>query len=105
MNSFSRRLAIALIALGLASPVLAAEVDRREAHQQARVAQGVQSGQLTPAETARLERKEAAIDREVRRERAENGGPLTPAERARVDRQQDRLSRQIYRAKHDGQRM
>jgi hypothetical protein len=83
----------------------AAEADRREAHQQARIAQGLQGGQLTPAETVRVERKEASIHREIRRERAANGGHLTPAERARVDRQQDRLSRQIYRAKHDGQRM
>jgi len=95
----------AVLVLGLTSPTLAAEVDRREARQQARIADGIQSGQLTPGETARLERGEAAIHREVRRERAENGGHLTPAERARVNRQQDAMSRQIYRAKHNDRRM
>jgi hypothetical protein len=95
----------AILALGLTSPALAAEVDRRETRQQARIAEGIQSGQLTPGETARLERKEAAVHREIRRERAENGGHLTPADRARVNRQQDAMSRQIYRAKHNDRRM
>lgn len=95
----------AILLLALSSPTLAAEVDRREARQQARIAKGVQSGELTPGETARLERREAAIHREIGRERAENGGHLTPAERARVNRQQDAMSRQIYRAKHNDRRM
>jgi hypothetical protein len=95
------RLAAALLVLGLAAPSLAAEVDRRQARQQARIAEGVEGGALTPGETARLERKEAHVRREIRRDRAADGGTLTPAERARVDRQEDRLSRQIYREKHD----
>ncbi len=103
MSHLVNRLAAAVLAIAVATPTLAAEVDRRERRQQERIAQGVQSGQLTPRETARLERKEARIDREVRRDRAANGGTLTPAERARVNRQQDRVSRQIYREKHDAQ--
>jgi hypothetical protein len=95
----------AVLVLSATSPALSAEVDRREANQQGRIAQGVRSGELTPRETARLERQEARIHREIRRERAANGGALTPAERARVNRQQDRLSRRIYRAKHDGRTM
>ena len=61
-------------------------------------------GEIEPRETARLERKEARIHREITSERAANGGALTPAERARIDRQQNRVSRQIYRQKHDAQR-
>jgi hypothetical protein len=95
--------ALLLGAAVLSSTALGAEVDRREARQQARIAQGVKSGQLTPRETARLETREAHIDGEVARERAANGGHLTPAERARVNRQQDRLSGAIYRQKHDAQ--
>jgi hypothetical protein len=98
--AFGKVLAAVLV-LATASPALSAEVDRREANQQGRIAQGAGSGQLTPGETARLERREARIHREVRRERALNGGTLTPAERARVNRQQNRLSRRIYRAKHN----
>ncbi len=105
MNAAAVRIAAALLALGLAVPAFAAEVDRRQVNQQGRIAEGVESGQLTPRETARLERKEARIRHEIRRDRAENGGTLTPAERARVNRQENRVSRQIYRQKHDRQRM
>ena len=79
----------------------AAEVDRREDRQQERIGQGVESGQLTPSETARLERQEQRIDNQVTAERAANGGHLTPAERAQVNREQNRESRRIYAAKHN----
>ena len=79
----------------------AAEVDRREDRQQERIGQGVESGQLTPSETARLERQEQRIDNQVTAERAANGGHLTPAERAQVKREQNRESRRIYAAKHN----
>ncbi len=105
MKTLLARIAVAAVALSLTVPALAAEVDRREARQQARIADGVQSGELTPRETARLERKEARIDREIKHDRAANGGTLTPAERRSINRQQNRVSRQIYRNKHDAQRM
>ena len=77
-----KRIVMAVFAavLGVSLAAGAAEVDRREQRQQERIAQGVQSGQLTPRETARLERKEARIDREIKRDRAANGGTVTPAE-------------------------
>ena len=103
MSPLASRLAAALLAVAVATPALAAEVDRREARQQERIGEGVESGQLTPRETVRLEHKEARIDREVKADRAANGGTLTPAEKARVNRQQDHLSRKIYREKHDAQ--
>jgi hypothetical protein len=77
------------------------EVGKR-AKQQDRIAQGVKSGQLTAGEAANLERKEAAIHREVRNDRAANGGTLTQQERRQVNRQQNRLSHQIYNKKHNG---
>src|SRR2546430_16648473 len=77
--------------------------DRATLQQQERIAQGVKSGQLTAGEASRLEGREAAIHREIRHDRAENGGTLTPAERRRVNRQENRTSRSIYRQKHDAQ--
>jgi len=77
------------------------EIGQRKENQQDRIAQGVQSGQLTAGETANLEKKEAAINAETRADRAANGGKLTPAEKAQVNRQQNRLSRQIYQDKHN----
>jgi hypothetical protein len=79
------------------------EVGQRERNQQERIAQGVKSGQLTAGEASRLEGREAHINREIRRDRAENGGTLTPAERRRINRQENRTSRAIYRQKHDAQ--
>ena len=105
MASTYGKLLAAALAASLSVPALAAEVDRRQANQQARIADGVESGQLTPRETARLERKEAKIRREIRRDRAANGGTLTPAEKAKINREENRTSRQIYRAKHDDQHM
>ena len=81
----------------------AGRIKRRAENQQDRIAQGVKSGELTARETARLERREARLNHEVRDMREDNGGHLTPREKARVNRQQNRLSRQIYRQKHDAQ--
>ena len=79
----------------------AQEVKARQENQQDRIAQGVQSGQLTAGETANLEHKEANLNREVHQDRLANGGNLTNKEKAQINRQQNRLSRQIYRKKHN----
>jgi hypothetical protein len=75
----------------------------RKQNQQKRIAQGVKSGELTPRETARLERNESKINKEVRRDRKANGGNLTNKEKAQVNRQQNKVSKEIYNQKHDGQ--
>jgi len=76
-------------------------IGQRKENQQDRIAQGVKSGQLTAGETAHLESKEAALNRETRNMRAANGGTLTAQDKAKVTRQQNRLSRQIYDKKHN----
>jgi hypothetical protein len=76
-------------------------VNAREGNQQARIAQGVKSGQLTPGETSHLENKEARINNEVHNDRAANGGKLTPQEKAQVNHQQNQASRDINRDKHN----
>ena len=90
-----------LVVSALSSLALAAEVDRREARQQERIGEGVESGQLTPGETARLEHQEKRIDNQIKTERAENGGHLTAGERRQINREQNRESRRIYAAKHN----
>jgi hypothetical protein len=74
--------------------------DRREDQQQ-RIANGVQSGQLTAGETKRLEAREASLNHEIKADRQANGGKLTPQERRQVNRQQNNLSRSIYADKHN----
>jgi hypothetical protein len=84
-----------------APPQKEGRIQRRKENQQARIAQGAASGQLTAGETANLERKEAGLNREIRSDRKANGGTLTPQERQQINRQQNHLSRNIYRDKHN----
>jgi len=77
------------------------EIGERKENQQDRIANGVANGSLSPHETANLERKEAAINRETRRDRIRNGGNLTNKQKVKINRQQNRLSRNIYRDKHN----
>jgi hypothetical protein len=74
--------------------------DRRQDQQQ-RIANGVQSGQLTAGETKRLETREAGLNHEIKADRRANGGKLTAQERRQVNRQQNNLSRSIYADKHN----
>jgi hypothetical protein len=89
------------------APAAAAEkktdpsIPERKENQQDRIANGVKSGQLTPGETANLEKKEAAINKETSADRAANGGKLTSAEKAQVNKQQNQVSKQIYTDKHN----
>jgi hypothetical protein len=62
----------------------------------------VATGKLTPREAARLERKEAKVDRHIAK--AEADGKVTKKEAAKIEREQDRESRRIRRQKHDGQK-
>jgi hypothetical protein len=79
-------------------------IQKRKERQQHRIAEGIESGQLTAGETARLEKKETRLNREVRDMREDNGGRLTAKNRRIINRQQNRLSRDIYREKHDGEK-
>jgi len=91
-----------LIIVGaLAVSLPAATINQRRANQQNRIAQGVQSGQLTARETSHLEGREAHLNREIHRDKALNGGHLTSAERVHIQHQQNRISRSIYRDKHN----
>jgi hypothetical protein len=77
------------------------DVNQRRENQQDRIAQGVQSGSLTAGETANLEKKEAAVNHEVRADRSLNGGHLTGQEKRIVNGQQNNLSKQVYNDKHN----
>jgi hypothetical protein len=77
------------------------DVNQRRENQQDRIAQGVQSGSLTAGEAANLEKKEAAVNQEVRADRSLNGGHLTGQEKQIVNGQQNNLSKQVYNDKHN----
>lgn len=77
------------------------EVGQRRENQQDRIAQGMRSGQLTPGESARLERQQQSINREDAHMRSENDGKLTGADRRALNQRQNRASNNIYNKKHN----
>lgn len=77
------------------------QTGKRRYDQQQRIANGVQSGQLTSGETSNLEHKEANLNHQIATDRAGDGGKLTSAEKAQINREQNGLSRQIYKDKHN----
>ncbi|MDR7093485.1 hypothetical protein [Hydrogenophaga laconesensis] len=94
--------ATAALAQGLTAGALQAErVDNRQDRQEARIEQGVASGELTRRETARLDAREARITR--MEHRAEADGKVTGREAVRLERAQDKASRRIALQKHDRQ--
>ena len=76
-------------------------INQRKGDQQGRIASGVNSGQLTPGETSRLEHQEAGINHEERGMRAQDNGHLTKQDRQTIHSQQNQESRRIYRDKHN----
>jgi hypothetical protein len=77
------------------------EVNTREGIQQQRIANGVQSGKLTPQQTSNLEKREATVQNRERKDMAKNNGHLTRGEQRRINRQQNRISKSIYKDKHE----
>lgn len=73
---------------------------QRNINQQNRIEQGIQSGQLTNKEAARLERGQARVDRAEARAGAD--GHVTRREQARIQHRDNVQSRHIYKEKHNG---
>ena len=99
-------LAVALVAVPASSFAQTTYTHRhhiaeRKTNQQARIAQGDRSGQLTPHETSHLEHHEAAINHEEHGMRAADNGHLTASDRHTLARQQNRDSARIYADKHN----
>jgi len=99
--------ALAILALPVAAqnsqsaPVTGESIQQRKENQQDRIANGVQSGQLTAGETTNLEKKESSLNQEERDMRKLDNGKLTSADKSTLNQQQNQLSRQIYKDKHN----
>src|SRR5438445_13861098 len=77
-------------------------VNARLVRQQARINQGIKSGELTRGEAKNLELREANIAIDAKIDRAENGGKLTPAAHRNLEKRLNRESVRIYGKKHNG---
>jgi len=95
-------LAVAMLA-ALSLPAFAQNttpgIDQRQNNQERRIEQGVRSGQLTPRETARLERGQARIRQMERQALAD--GHVSRRERAAIDQAQERQNQLIAQLKHN----
>jgi hypothetical protein len=97
-------LLVAALAAVLALPAFAQStpvVDQRQINQEARIQQGVASGELTAREAARLERGQDRIERMEANAKAD--GVVTKKERAQLQHAQNVQSQRIARQKHDRQ--
>ena len=76
-------------------------LDKREANQQRRIDEGVKSGQLTPQEATRLQKRQDRLTANEARAKAD--GVVTNKERAHLQAEANRNSRVIAHEKHDRQ--
>ena len=74
-------------------------VERRDAWNDRRIANGTRDGSLTPHEANRLDRGQNRVDRYEARARSD--GQVTPYERGRINQMQNDQSRSIYQARHN----
>lgn len=80
-------------------PAKTPHVTKRQVQQQARIHQGVKSGELTKGETLRLEKEQAKIQAD--KKEAKSDGQITPQERRHIKKEQNKASRHIKRLKNN----
>jgi hypothetical protein len=103
LSKFSMLLSGAVLCAAVSTTSLfgADAIDRRERREQARIRQGVRSGELTRQEVKKLEKEQGRI--KAAEFRAKADGNFTPKEKAHVEKKLNQASRDIYRQKHDNQ--
>lgn len=82
-------------------PATTPGIDKRLDNQQKRIDQGVQSGQLTDREAARLEKRHDKLQAD--KQKAQADGVVTKQERRQLNHKADRNSKAIAVQKHDRQ--
>ena len=96
---------IGILVLGLTSALKAQTVTpgvtTRQVNQQARIQEGVKSGELTRKEAAGLQMQQASVRHHKKAAKAD--GVVTPRERRSLKRHQNRASRSIAHQKNDAQ--
>jgi hypothetical protein len=97
--------ALALAATGATTAVAQTatpNIDQREANEQARIKQGRESGELTPAEHQRLEAEQHFIKQKEKRDKAD--GVMTQEEKTHLNHLQNMESKDIKHQKNDKQK-
>jgi len=78
------------------------QVNQRETNQQNRIANGVKNGQLTPGQTARLERGEQRLQNNEKKDMAADNGHLTKQDQRQLNKEANHMSKRIYKDKNSG---
>lgn len=78
---------------------LAGEIKKRQVKQQARISEGIESGELNQNEIRNLEQEQNRIRKFKRKSLSD--GKLTVRERVKIDNMQDRAGKHIYGSKHN----
>jgi hypothetical protein len=76
------------------------QINQRETNQQNRIANGVKNGQLTPGQTARLERGEQRLENNEKKDMAKDNGQLTKQDQKQLNKEANHMSNRIYKDKH-----
>ena len=101
MKTIAKLAAIVTVTVATSTGVMAASINERQDNQQARIKQGVVSGELTAREATKLSRQHVKNQRKEARFKSD--GSFTKRERAIVQRDLTRNSASIYKQKHDEQ--
>ena len=99
MNTMTKLTVI--FTLALSTHAMGASINERQDNQQARIKQGVISGEITNKEGIKLTRQQIKTQRKEARFKAD--GNFTKKERAIVQRDLTKNSASIYKQKHDKQ--
>lgn len=91
--------ALLIFTAGISAQSQTPGINQRQRNQQARIHQGIRSGELTPREARRLQHQQLAIQTEKRI--AKSDGVVTRCERTGIYRHQNFASRNIYCKKHN----
>lgn len=99
-----KKLGLALFTIVIFSSVLFAQtktpqINKTQKCQQARIHQGVRSGELTKGEARKLENEQRDIQQD--KKMAKSDGKVTRGERKHIKTEQRKASKDIYRLKHN----
>lgn len=78
-------------------------IKQNQLEQKQRINQGVKSGEVTPAEKARLKAQQRRIKQDKKEAKAD--GVVTKHERKDIKKKQKRASKNIHHQKHDAQQL
>ena len=76
------------------------EVNRRQQHQQNRIANGLKNGSMSAQQASNVEKREASLQNQEQKDMAAHNGHLTKAEQRQLNRRENRISKTIYKDKH-----